>query len=329
MKRPEGFDAPAPAEKPAPERAPARVKPLRVIKPRAASPAPTAPASEPRPGKQRPARQQPTPRPQRSTDPSPAQAAQRELRQAERARKRAEKRELKRFTRRQRTQRMVWLTGLGVVGVLTALILVAVFSPLLALREIRIEGTSRLDPAQLVDAVDGQLGVPLALLDEARIRDELAQFSLIRSYTTELAPPGTLIVRVSERSPVGTIVRGAAFDLVDAAGVVIETSPTRVEGMPVIRVAGDDVESAAFASIAEVLLALPSDIRAQLDSITATTRDDVTLVFAGSNQRVEWGSADRSEHKARVLATLVAIHGGAGPGLYDVSAPGSAVFRAD
>ncbi|AYF99616.1 FtsQ-type POTRA domain-containing protein [Protaetiibacter intestinalis] len=261
--------------------------------------------------------------------PSADRVAAAELRAAERARKRYEKQELKRFTRRVRRRRIAWATGVGIVVMLVALSVGAVYSPLLALREVQVDGTSRLDPAQLTDAIDGQLGVPLALLDESRIRDELGQFTLIRSYTTELIPPGTLLVHITERTPVGTIVRGAEFDLVDPAGVVIATTTERTPGMPVIRVEGDDVDSAAFRSVAEVLLALPESLHAQLDTVSATTRDNVTLTLAGSDQRVEWGSADRSDHKARVLAALLAIHAGSGPGLYDVSAPGTAVFRAD
>ena len=53
------------------------------------------------------------------------------------------------------------------------------------------------------------------------------------------------------------------------------------------------------------------------------------MTLVGSTQRVEWGSAADSEHKARVLAALLAIHGGSGSGSYDVSAPGTAVFHAD
>jgi len=321
VKRPEGFDAPAsvaPKEQArgsarvsAPDRATVGEKPPRVRETRA------------------PREKQPKASPRKPPRPSADRTAAADLRAAERARKRHERRELKRFTRRVRQRRIAWLAGIGAVAMLVLLSLGAVYSPLLALREIQVDGTSRLDAAQLVDAVDGQLDVPLALLDESRIRDELGEFTLIRSYTTELLPPGTLIIHVVERTPIGTIVRGSEFDLVDPAGVVITSTPERTPGMPVIAVSGDDVDSTAFRSVAEVLLALPQDFLAQVDEVTASTRDDVTLVLTGSNQRVEWGSAENSEHKARVLAALVAIHGGGGPGLYDVSAPGTAVFRAD
>ncbi|PZQ92103.1 MAG: hypothetical protein DI534_01700 [Leifsonia xyli] len=250
------------------------------------------------------------------------------MRAAERARRRAERHELRRFTRRSRRRRIAWLTGIGVVALLVGMSFAAVYSPLLSLREIRVEGTSTLDPAQLVSAIDGQLGTPLALLDEGELRDQLSSFTLIRSYSTEILPPGTLIVHIVERSPIGAIVSGGGFDVVDAAGVVLSNSPERPAGLPLISVAESDVGSAAYRSIAEVLLAMPASLRSQLDSIAATTRDDVTLTLAGSAQRVEWGSADDSDRKARVLAALLAIHGGSGAGVYDVSAPGSAVFHA-
>ncbi len=81
--------------------------------------------------------------------------------------------------------------------------------------------------------------------------------------------------------------------------------------------------------MAEVLLALPPEVLAQVESISARTRDDVTLTLSGSGQRVVWGSASNSDRKAAILAALLARFAGSGPGEYDVSAPGSAVFRAD
>ncbi|QEO09975.1 cell division protein FtsQ/DivIB [Protaetiibacter larvae] len=318
MKRPAGFDAPAeaPAERaprgktPAPERpTPVREKPARETPARATS------------VREKPVREK---RPPRS---SAARLATAELRAAERARRRQERLELRRFTRRTRRRRIAWLIGVGLVVTLVGISLGAVYSPLLALREIRVDGTVRLDPAQIVDAIDGQEGVPLALLDESRLREELGGFRLIRSYTTEILPPGTLIVHVSERTPIGSILRGGSFELVDAAGVMIDSTPERTPGVPLIQVADDDVESAAYRSVAEVLLALPPELLAQVDTVVASTRDDVTLGMVGSSQRVEWGGAENSAHKARVLAALLAIHAGSGPGSYDVSAPGSAVFR--
>lgn len=218
---------------------------------------------------------------------------------------------------------------LAILASTAALIAAAVFSPILALRDIRVEGTTRLDPTVVAEAVSGQLGTPLALLDEARIRDELGQFTSIRSYVTELVPPGTLVIYVVERTALGVVATPAGFDLVDAAGVVLESSPTRPPSLPLLQIDEDGPAGTGFAAMAEVLIALPSGVLAQVDSISARTRDDVTLNLTGSDQRVVWGSADDSERKADILAALLARFATAGPGEYDVSAPGSAVFRLD
>lgn len=265
--------------------------------------------------------------PKAPTPPKPPSA--RSLRRADKIAQRYEKAEMRRFTRRARHRRIGWLTGFAILGVVGALIATAVFSPILALREIRVHGTSRLDPAVIQDAVAGQLGTPLALLDEARIRGELGQFTAIRSYVTELVPPGTLLIHVVERSPLGTIATPAGFDVVDAAGVVLESTAERPPALPLLRIDAEGPDGTGFASMAEVLRALPADVLAQVDSISARTRDDVTLALSGSDQRVVWGSAADSDRKADILAALLARFATAGPGEYDVSAPGSAVFRLD
>ena len=237
---------------------------------------------------------------------------------------------MRRFTRTARRRRIGWLAGVLVLLSLAALVVTAVFSPLLALRHVTVDGTSRLEAAALVDAVDGQLGTPLALLDEKRIRTELGGFTLIRSYVTELVPPDTLLIHIVERAPIGVIAAPEGFKLVDPAGVTIDTTVTAPEGYPAMQLAaGDDVSGAGFRSMAEVLLALPPAVLAQVATVSAQTKDDVTLTLTGSSQRVVWGSADGSVQKAAVLAPLIALHKGDGPGEYDVSAPGIGVWHKD
>lgn len=260
----------------------------------------------------------------------PAQPPERAQRRADRVRRGAERAQIRRFTRRSRRRRIGWISGLAGFGVVSTLVAIAVFSPILALREIRVDGTSsRIDPATIRAAVSGQMGTPLALLDEGRIRTELSQFSSIRSYAVELVPPGTLVIHIVERTPIGIVAGSTGFDVVDAAGVVLESSPTRPAALPLLLIDDEGSAGTGFTSMVAVLVALPPEVLAQVDSIGARTRDDVTLSLTGSQQRVVWGSAEDSERKALVLAALLARFAGAGPGEYDVSAPGSAVFRLD
>ncbi|HWH98676.1 MAG TPA: cell division protein FtsQ/DivIB [Pseudolysinimonas sp.] len=292
----------------------------------AAQPSKPAPRAEERPPKSVVSRNA------RASDSGSGEAKRRpaeRARRADRLRQRYERAEVKRFTRHTRRRRIGALTAFAILGVTAALIATAIFSPILALRDIRVDGATRLDPAVVAEAVSGQLGTPLALLDDARVRDDLGQFTSIRSYVTELVPPGTLVIHIVERSPLGLVATPAGFDVVDAAGVVLESSPERPTGLPLLQVDENGTEGTGFAAMVEVLVALPPEVLAQVDSISAKTRDDVTLSLTASDQRVVWGSAADSERKADILAALLARFATAGRGEYDVSAPGSAVFRLD
>jgi len=200
-------------------------------------------------------------------------------------------------------------------------------SPLMSLDTIEVVGTNRLDPDLVGASLDEHLGTPLALLDENGIRADLAAFPLIRSYSTEVIPPHTLVVRVVERAPVGVVERGAVVDLVDAAGIVVETTLERPEGIPLIAADSANPSSLAFRSVAAVLVALPDELRSRVDVISATTRDDVGFSMTGVGHRVVWGSSERSDFKTRVLEAALVATNQSESWEYDISAPESLVVR--
>jgi cell division protein FtsQ len=335
MKRPEGFDPPGRQQPGTGARPPA--KPPKQSTPPKQQPVPQQPAAKLQSPKQqapkpqqfsKPARPERAPRPSSSRSPRPDAAARIDLRRAARERRRVERAEVRRFTRRARNRRVAIAAAAGTVVTLIGLVLVAVYSPILALRTITIDGTARIDPGELHAAVDGQLGTPLALVDFDAITAKLSAFPLIRSYVTETVPPDTLLIHIVERQPVGTIQTGdKKFLLVDPAGITVQESVERIPGVPLIDLHGADMSSAAFASVVEVLLALPPALLAQVDVASAHTRDDVSLVLTGVGQGVTWGSADDSAKKAALLAALIAVTDPARAGTFDVSAPGNGVFR--
>ncbi|MGU3409237.1 FtsQ-type POTRA domain-containing protein [Microbacterium sp. M1A1_1b] len=253
----------------------------------------------------------------------------REARAARKRRRLLERAEVRRFTRRSRHRRAIGITAASVVLVLGVSILVAVFSPLMALRTIEIKGTSRVDDTQLRQALSGQIGTPLARLDFGAIRRDIAGFPLIESYVTEEEPPHTLVVTVTERTPVVAVKSGDAFQLVDPAGIVVQSSPKQPESMPVADIGRAKLGSSVFRTMTEVVLALPSTVRAQVAGVAASTADDVTLTMQDGS-RVVWGSPDDSDAKAALLDALVKDHASRDPGTaveYDVSAPDNGIIR--
>lgn len=300
MKRPHGFDSgPAPTTDPAP---PATAKKVRS---RTAN------------------RRRPTTRPGNDIRTDRA-----ELRASRRERRRFERREVRRFTRHSRHRRLVWIVSLTIVAGLVGLFAVAVYSPVLALRTISITGASKVSADDIREAIDGQIGTPLALLDYEAMRKQLDAFPVIRSFSSEIVPPSTLKLHIVERAPVGVAASASGFSVLDPAGVVLESSERRPEGLPLIDVASTDTESVAFTAVVDVLLSLPESIRSRVDLAQATSKDDVRLVLTGAGQRVRWGSADRSALKARVLEELMENQGDNANVEFDVSAPLSPVVRA-
>ncbi|OIH95063.1 hypothetical protein BIU92_05860 [Curtobacterium sp. MCBA15_003] len=249
---------------------------------------------------------------------------------AKRRRRLLERAEVRRFTRRSRHRRAAWTTAAGIVVVLGASILVAVYSPLMALRTIEVKGTNRVDESALRQALSDQVGTPLARLDFDAIKRDVAGFPLIESYVTEEAPPHTLVITVTERTPVVAVKSGSTFDLVDPAGIVVQSSPKRPDTMPLADIARAELGSMSFRTMTEVVLALPSSVRSQVTRVAGSTADDVTLTLRDKST-VVWGSPDDPRAKAALLAALVEDHEARNPGVvveYDVSAPDNGVIRA-
>lgn len=238
----------------------------------------------------------------------------------------AEKAEYRRFTEATRRRRLTWAMSLGSIGLLLVSVVVLTLSPVLAFREVRVEGGDRVTSQAVADALSGLYGEPLARVNDERVQIALEPLTLVQAFETRIEPPGTLVVTIIERKPLGAVLAGEAFDVVDAAGVTLWEELTLPQGLPRILVAADP-SSPSFSAITRVLRALPDELLGQVEGITATTLDDVRFTIRGSSHEVVWGSSERSPEKARVLrAALIALDSQVSK-VIDVTTPDSVVVR--
>lgn len=214
------------------------------------------------------------------------------------------------------------LGGAGVIGLLLLAVFGVAYSPLMAVRTITVEGTSTLDPAAIEAALAPQLGTPLPLVNIDQIRTELSAFPAVQSFVTESHPPSTLVVRITERTPIGVLAQNGQFDTVDSAGVVMASGADQPAGLPVLQVPGTD--SDAFRTLGSVLLALPADLRGRLSEAGATSTVDAWFQIAGG-PKVVWGDASEPVLKLKVLQALLASAGDVSE--INVSAPNSPFTR--
>ncbi|MFD2673767.1 FtsQ-type POTRA domain-containing protein [Gulosibacter bifidus] len=246
-----------------------------------------------------------------------------EVWKAARARRKHERAEVRRFTRRRRQRRRGLFIGLASVGLLAVLLVVAMFSPLMSVREIRLHGIERLDSQAVTQSLEGIKSKPLAQVTDAEIEEQLRGFVLVQSYHVQRIPPGTVIVHIVERQPVGVVKSGDKHSVVDGAGVTLWEDPAAANSLPIIET--EPSNAAAFGAIGQVLTSMPKELLATVGTIKASTADNVEFQLR-DGRRVIWGSSESNLAKAEVLQALLTATGGNAKE-FDVSSPEQPVTR--
>lgn len=221
---------------------------------------------------------------------------------------------------------LVWTAAVVVAAGLGWLLL---FSPLLGLDPARVtisgEGTV-VDPAQVASVVGEAAGTPLPRLDTVTLRERVLDLNGVRDVEIRRTWPTGLDVRLESREPVVAVPADGEFALLDADGVRVRTDPAAPEGLPQVEVPLDDADPRALEAAIVLLNALPPELRAEVQHVSASTRDAVVMRLRDGDT-VEWGSAEEAALKVRVLQTLRAVPENAAVTVFDVSAPTLPVTR--
>ena len=194
----------------------------------------------------------------------------------------------------------------SVLAIIAVLYVVLVFfSPLLATQKITVRGASLLETTQVEQKLELLRGVPLTRIDEKKVRELIGQDNVIRSVQVESRPPHELVVTLKERTAVAVVKQGDTYHTVDSDGVSLLESATQPDtSVPLVRFSGDDPQtSAEFRTISTALSAMPSELLAQVKEAGATSTSSINLTLR-DNTTVQWGTAEESELKAKVLLSL-------------------------
>ncbi|MFK0040806.1 FtsQ-type POTRA domain-containing protein [Paenarthrobacter sp. NPDC090517] len=225
---------------------------------------------------------------------------------------------------KKRRQRRLVLWTLSVVAVVVgALIAGAIFSPVLAVRTITVDGTTLLAPDAVQKALSGLEGKPLPQVSEQEINELLKPLVQVRSATMEARPPSELLIHVHERVPVALLKQGDSYVMVDVDGVQLgATKDLTAVALPLIDAGVGTTNTELFKAIAAVLDTLPADILARMSTASALSADAVELKLV-DGKTVVWGNAEDRELKSKALEALLRMP--ADPkvpvSVYDVSVP--------
>ncbi|GAB2557035.1 cell division protein FtsQ/DivIB [Nocardia heshunensis] len=204
----------------------------------------------------------------------------------------------------------------GVIA-LIALGLVAWFTPLLAVRTVRIEGLTAIPEQQVQDALQMPEGRSMLRLDTDALAERVSRLPKVRSARVQREFPSTVQVTVVERTPVLYFDSPDGTHLLDCDSVEFAIEPPG-PGVPKLITdhpgGSDPVTRAAVA----VMSVMPVSLRDQVGvgAVVARSVSDIALELR-DGRTVLWGGTVDSARKAAVVGPLLSQPGK----VFDVSSP--------
>ena len=221
-------------------------------------------------------------------------------------------------------RRLRWFTvlGLGVAGIILVLLLLT--SPLLSVRKVEVEGVVYANPelvASIVDSIDGE---PVLTVDLDAAEDKLLMIPWVRQARVSMHLPSRVTIEVVERAPIAFFRSVDGFNrVIDRDGRVldvIEGDP--VDFTPIIGTgpnlsAGQNTEQ-PFLGAAELINALPSELRSRLLTVTVSPEGEVSLALT-NDVEVLFGRPDDFQAKLVGVVNEIKRQGSRRYAIIDVS----------
>jgi len=221
-------------------------------------------------------------------------------------------------------RRLRWFTVLGLVVAGIILVLLLLTSPLLSVRKVEVEGVVYANPelvASIVDSIDGE---PILTVDLDAAEEKLLMIPWVRQARVSMHLPSRVTIEVVERTPIAFFRSVDGFNrVIDRDGRVldvIEGDP--VDFTPIIGTgpnlsAGQNTEQ-PFLGAAELINALPSELRSRLLRVTVSPEGEVSLALT-NDVEVLFGRPDDFQAKLVGVVNEIKRQGSRRYAIIDVS----------
>jgi len=221
-------------------------------------------------------------------------------------------------------RRLRWFSVLGLAVAAVIIVLLLLTSPLLSVRKVDVEGVVYANPelvASIVDSIDGE---PILTVDLDAAENKLLLIPWVRQARVSMHLPSRVTIEVVERSPIAFFRSVDGFNrVIDRDGRVldvIEGDP--VDFTPIIGTgpnlsAGQNTEQ-PFLGAAELINALPSELRARLLTVTVSPEGEVSLALT-NDVEVLFGRPDDFQVKLVGVVNEIKRQGSRRYAIIDVS----------
>jgi cell division protein FtsQ len=220
--------------------------------------------------------------------------------------------------------RLRWFTIVGLVVAAVVVILLLLTSPILSVRQVDVEGVVYADPQQIAAIVDSINGEPILTVDLGVAETKLLAIPWVRLARVSMHLPSRVSIEIVERTPIAFFRAVDGFNrVIDRDGRVLDV----IEGDPTdyIRIIGTGPNLSAgqmteqpLLGAAELINALPSDLRIRLLSLTVSPEGEVSLSLT-NDVEVIFGRPDDFQVKLVAVVNEIKRQGNNRYAVIDVS----------
>ena len=181
-------------------------------------------------------------------------------------------------------------------------------------QSVTVTGNSRLTVEQISAVAAVPIGNSLMSINTAEMTEQLMELTEIKVVTVERGWPHTILIQVTERTPIAVAATLSGFNLIDSEGKNAGRVAAPPPGLLVISAVP---ESKAMLGAITTLAAIPAQW--QLIELAAATQDNIVATL-GSGAVITFGSSERAADKVEVAQALMEK----GYSVINVSAPDAA-----
>jgi cell division septal protein FtsQ len=230
----------------------------------------------------------------------------------------------RRRERRERLKRVKWLKLAGVVVGVIVFVMGVLASPIFAIRNVTFEGNVYTSQKTVAAVKEALKGASVFTVNTAKARTRLLRDPWVADVRITTNFPGRALVEVSERIPVVWYVGDdQKVRMVDARGHVIDvltgwpTKYLQVQGIGPSLQAGA-VADDAYRAAAQLVLALPDEIRPKVKSLDLSAGGELAMNLKGGTV-VRFGPPTNLQNKLVAVVVLLRRQDPATLAVVDVS----------
>lgn len=221
-------------------------------------------------------------------------------------------------------RRLRWFSVVGIAVAVVLVVLLLLTSPILSIRNVQVEGNVYADPTVLGEVISDLKGEPILTADLHGAELRLEAIPWVREVSLSSHLPSRVLIQIVEREPIGFYRAVDGFNrVIDRDGRVLDV----IEGDPLDYVpirgtgpnlsAGDSVGQ-PFLGAAQLVNALPSDLRARLVSMAVSAEGEVSMTLTDEVE-VLFGRPDDFQTKLVGVVNEIKKQGSSKYAIIDVS----------